>query len=90
VNNYILFTCVSDSCSFDSDPDQALRLNTDLYPDSIRIQGFDDQKFSKKFTAEKKNFDQNYSYLSLGFHKERLSYRRSLHPSKENIQHFKT
>ncbi len=28
-------------------------------------------------------------YLSLGFHKERPSYRRSLHHSKENIQHFK-
>jgi hypothetical protein len=27
-------------------------------------------------------------YLSLGLQKERPSYRRSLHPSKENIQHF--
>ncbi len=29
-------------------------------------------------------------YLSLGLHKGRLSYRRSLQPSKENIQHFRT
>ncbi len=28
-------------------------------------------------------------YLSLGLHKGRLSYRRSLQPSKENIQNFK-
>jgi hypothetical protein len=28
-------------------------------------------------------------YLSLGLHKGRLSYKRSLQPSKENIQHFK-
>ncbi len=28
-------------------------------------------------------------YLSLGLHKGRPSYRRSLQPSKENIQHFK-
>jgi hypothetical protein len=29
-------------------------------------------------------------YLSSGLHKERTSYRRSLQPSKENVQHFKT
>ncbi len=29
-------------------------------------------------------------YLSLGCHKGRLSYKRSLHLSKENIRHFKT
>jgi hypothetical protein len=28
-------------------------------------------------------------YVNLDFHKERLSYRRSLQPSKENIQQFK-
>ncbi len=46
----------------------------------------------KKFTAEKKfNFFciKNYS-LSLGLHKRRPSYKRSLQLSKENIQHFKT
>jgi hypothetical protein len=30
------------------------------------------------------------NYLSLSLHKGFLSYRRSLQPSKENIQHFKT
>ncbi len=29
-------------------------------------------------------------YLSLGLHKGRQSYRRSLQPSKENIKHFET
>ncbi len=29
-------------------------------------------------------------YLSLGLNEERLSYRRSCQPSKDNIQHFKT
>jgi hypothetical protein len=29
-------------------------------------------------------------YLSLGLHKGRTSYRRSLQPSEKNIQHFKT
>jgi hypothetical protein len=29
-------------------------------------------------------------YLSLGFHKGHPSSRRSLQPTKENIQHFKT
>ncbi len=32
----------------------------------------------------------NLIYLSLGLHEEQPSYRRSLQPSKENIQHFKT
>jgi hypothetical protein len=31
----------------------------------------------------------NSNFIYLGLHKERLSYRRSLQPSKENIQHFK-
>jgi hypothetical protein len=46
----------------------------------------------KKITAEiylKKFFIQKIAiYLSLGLHKERPSYRRSLQPSKENIQHY--
>jgi hypothetical protein len=42
----------------------------------------------KKFTAE--NFSKIAIYLILGLHKGRPSYRRSLQPSKENIQHFKT
>jgi hypothetical protein len=32
----------------------------------------------------------NAIYLSQGLHEGRLSYKRSLQPSKENIQHFKT
>jgi hypothetical protein len=34
--------------------------------------------------------EKNAIYLSLGLHEGRPSYRRSLQPSKENIQHFKT
>ncbi len=48
----------------------------------------------KKITAEKKNqifFESKTTiYLSLGLHKERPSYRRSLQLSKEAIQHLKT
>ncbi len=56
-------------------------------PIRIRIQGFDDQKL-KKFTAG--NIFWIKIYLSQGLHKGFPSYRRSLQPSKENIQHFKT
>ncbi len=70
---------------------QHVRLNTDPDP------GFDDQKFMKIYRWKKLNFfiyqklQFTYRYLSLGLHKGRLSYRRSLQPSKEeNIQHFKT
>ncbi len=56
----------------------------------IRFQGFDDQKLKKY------NWQFLYLFfiskiainLSLGLHKGRPSYRRSLHPSNENIQHF--
>jgi hypothetical protein len=46
----------------------------------------------KKFTAVKLSYigSKIAIYLSLGHHKGRTSYRRSLQPSKENIQHFKT
>jgi hypothetical protein len=50
----------------------------------------------KKCTAEKKLIRYIFClskvaiYMYLSFHKGRLSYRRSLQPSKENIQHFKT
>jgi hypothetical protein len=57
-------------------------------PDLIRIQGFKDQKLRKKITANKNLI--TTVYLSLGLHKERPSYRRSLQLSKEAIQHFKT
>ncbi len=55
-------------------------------------QGFNGQKLKKQFSS-------NYYYLSFlikncnllipGLHKGRPSYRRSLQPSKENIQYFK-
>ncbi len=58
----------------------------------IRIQsgsrGFDDQKLKKIYSWKKKKFV--FVYLSLGLHKGRPSYKRSLHLSKENIQHFIT
>jgi hypothetical protein len=47
----------------------------------LRIEGFDNKKV-KKLTTE--------NVLIPGFHKGRLIYGRSLQPSKENIQHFKT
>jgi hypothetical protein len=57
----------------------------------FRIQSFDDQKL-KKITAVKLFFiffkSKIAIYLSLGLHKGLTSYRRSLEPSKENIQHF--
>jgi hypothetical protein len=66
------------------------RLNAD--PDPIRIQGLMKKNFTK-FKAE--NFyiffwSKIAIYLSIGLHKGRPSYRRSLQSSKENIQHFKT
>jgi hypothetical protein len=56
----------------------------------IQIQGFGDQKM-KKFTAEIfLNTESKIAiFLSLGLRKGCPSYRRSLQPSKENIQHFK-
>jgi hypothetical protein len=48
----------------------------------------------KKITAENKKYNFFYQkttvYLSLGFHTRFPSNGRSLQPSKENIQHFKT
>jgi hypothetical protein len=70
---------------------QHFRLNTDPDPDPdpIQIQGFDDQKYKvgKKLEIF---LIKIASYLSLGLHKGRPSYRRSIKPSKENIQHFKS
>ncbi len=76
----------------DPGPTFQVNPNLDKDPDPIRIQGFDDQKFKKR----RKNpdnffifFIKNCSYLSLGLHKGRQKHKRSLHPPKENIQHFK-
>jgi hypothetical protein len=85
----MLFFRVSDPYSFDTDPDPdpEFRLNTD--PDPIRTPGgFWWPKIEKDLQL-KKNWSKT-SYLSLGLHKGRPSYRRSLQLSKENIQHFKT
>ncbi len=63
------------------DPDPAFFLIAD--PDLV----FDDLKLIN-ITAEKKIFfflSKTTIYLSLGLHKGRLSYRRSLQPSKKNI-----
>ncbi len=58
----------------------------------IVIQGFDDQKLNK-ITANKKIqlffISKIAIYLSLGLHKGRPSYKRSLQPSRKNIQHLK-
>ena len=66
----------------DTDPDPAFQVNPDPDPG-------DDQKLAQ-ITAEKKLsfFDQNFNKISLGILKGHPSYRRSLQPSKENIQHF--
>ncbi len=75
----------------DTDPDPAFFLIAD--PDSgFRIPdpdpGFDDLKLKKNLIF---SFWSTIAiYLSLGLHKRRPSYKRSLQPSKENIQHFKT
>jgi hypothetical protein len=83
---FIVFaTMVADPHSFIRIRIQHLRLNTNPDP------GFHDQKI-EKITAEKKIVKDKKTtvYLSLGLHKERPSYRRSLQISKEAIQHFKT
>ncbi len=64
-------------------------LNTDPDLDPIRIQGFYDQKFQKIYSWKYFFSSKTTIYLSLGFHEGRPSYRRSLQPSKENIQRFK-
>ncbi len=63
---------------------QHFKLNTDPDPDSIRIKGFDDQKLEKIYSRKKIFFliSKIAIYLSLGLHKGRPSYRRSLHPQK--------
>jgi hypothetical protein len=72
---------------FNADPDTDSIQH--FLPMRIRNQilGFDEQKL-EKFTAERNIyiFLSNISiYLSLGLHKERPSYGRSLHLSKEKI-----
>jgi hypothetical protein len=52
--------------------------------------GFDDLKLKKIIAGNLISIFLIAIYLSLGFHKGRPSYRRSLQPSKENIQYLKT
>ncbi len=85
---------VSDSDPMSPDPDP---MSTDPDPDPAKYQSGSGtrvlmSKYWKKFTAEKNDVSliKNYYLLTLGFHKEHPSYRRSIQPSKENIQHFKT
>jgi hypothetical protein len=86
-----------------ADPDPAFFLIANPDPGSgsrIRIPdpdpldpGFDDLKLKQKITAKNLIFifwTKIAIYLSLGLHKGRQNYRRSLQPSKENIQHLKT
>ncbi len=72
---------------------QHFRLNTDPDPDPFRIRGLYDQNLTK-FKAEKKIelffWLKTTIYLTLGLHKRRPSYKRSLQLSKENIHHLKT
>ncbi len=87
---YQLDTQPSDNPSgsvVDTDPDPALQVDPD--PDPIRTQGFDGQKLKKKIQL--KFFFIFFwlkiaIYSSLGLHKGRPSYRKSLQSSKENIQ----
>ncbi len=79
----------------DTDPDPAFLLIAD--PDSgsgsrIRIRDFMTKNWKKLLLKKKINFfgSKTTIYLSLGLHKGRPSYRRSLQPSKENIQYLKT
>ncbi len=61
------------------------RLNTSTVPD--QYPGFSWPKLKKIYCWEKITFWSKIAiYLYLGLHKGRPSYRRSLQPSKENIQ----
>ncbi len=75
----------------DTDPDLAFFLIADPDPGSgSRLLW---SKIDKKLLLKKKlNFfgSKTTICLSLGLHKGRPSYRRSLQPSKENIQYWKT
>ncbi len=76
---------------FDTDPDPAFEAEYRSESGSNPDQGFWWPKIEeKKFRAKKNLIFFTTVYLSLGFQKGRPSYRRSLYPSKENIQHFKT
>jgi hypothetical protein len=70
-------------------------LSNDSGSERAKTSGLKNLKL-KKLAAEQKLIFSYFSsktaiYLSLGLHKGRTSYKRSLQPSKENTQqHFKT
>ncbi len=84
---------VADLHWFNADPDPAFFLEAHPDPDPDLDPRFGWPKNWKPFTTGK-NYTFFWSkiamYLFLGLHRGRLSYRRSLQPSKENIQLFKT
>jgi hypothetical protein len=90
---YIQGSRVSDPHSFFRIRIQRSRLGTnpDPDPDTIRIQGFNDQKLKKNCSRKKLNFfiSKTAIYPSLGLHKVCPSYRRSLQLSKEGINPLK-
>ncbi len=65
-------------------PDPAVQVNPD--PIRIRIQGFDDKKNWR--TKYIRNFSNLFLIKNCNLLMSKLRYRRSLQPSKENIQHF--
>jgi hypothetical protein len=74
---------------------QHFRLNTDPDPDTTRIRIQPGSrvlpKIEKIYSWKKKFFESKTTiYLSLGLRKGRPSCKRSLQPSKENIQHCRT
>ncbi len=81
--NFTVENSVVDSDSVNPDPPLVFRIRI-----RIRIQGFDDQN-EKTQLIFFLLWSKIAIYWSLGLHKGRPSCRRSLQPSKENIQHFK-
>jgi hypothetical protein len=83
---------VSDPHWFNADPDPAFFSNCSS-GFRIRIQGLMTENWKKLQLKKKLIFflgSKTTIYLSLGLHKGGQSYRRSLQPSKKNIQHYKT
>jgi hypothetical protein len=71
----------------DTDQDPAFLVNPDPDPDL----GFVLPKIGKNLQLEKNIFfDRELQFTYPGHHKGHLSSSRSLHPSKENIWHYKT
>ncbi len=76
--------CCGSWFNADTDPDPEVQVNPDTNPK----QGVWWPKIGKKYSWIIFFWSKTAIYLSLGLHKGRPCYRRSLQPSKENIQHF--